>query len=237
MTRGDDHEREAQAITRVTAYATQAGSATLDTGEGGGNPFASALVTLAKDPALTLGALSSRLCSLTAELSGGVQTPEVTGRVLHGGWHWALEPGDRQESRQALVLVVSDYSAGRPGASLVGAARDERRISAMLARDGFSVVQGIGPTRRELLSALDEFSDRSRTADVAVLYSTGHGFQAGEVAYLVPADYPMELGFGRTSLGSHGVSVDRMARACAGRRVNLVFFAGCRTRVPGEELG
>ena len=64
----------------------------------------------------------------------------------------------------ALVLIVSDYSASG-SAILGGAAWDELRVSAMLARNGFSVTQGVGPSRKEILSALKAFGKASRDSD------------------------------------------------------------------------
>lgn len=207
-------------------YATQPGGTTLDSDSEGGNPFASALIEAAGDPALHLDQLASRLRILTELKSGGHQLVESSGRIHRPEWRFQ---GPR-ERREALVLVVSSYP-GFPGGSLAGAAFDERRIAAMLASYGFSVTQGVAPERRALLAALTAFGVRSRDAGAAVVYSTGHGIQAGGVVHLLPGDYPMRGGLDAIRVRRYGISVPRMTRAAAARGPNLVFFAGCRSRL------
>jgi hypothetical protein len=90
-------------------YATQSGALTLDQGDGGGNPFASALVELLQRDNITFDALATELVALTRTKSDGFQEPEVpTGT---GGRLWQVLPMPDTERRVALVLVFSDYSA------------------------------------------------------------------------------------------------------------------------------
>jgi hypothetical protein len=212
-------------------YATRSGGTTLDTGEGGGNPFASALIEVAGERTLRLRNLAMRLRKLTAAKSRGHQVVECLGDPRLPAWRFQEDLGLRRERRSALVLVVSDYSGSRPGASLIGAARDERRIAAVLAQHGFSVDQGIGPRRHDLIKALVSFRRRSQCSDVGVIYSTGHGVELDGIVYLLPGDYPMQQGFGSALLRRHAVSVTQMVKAAAAGGQNLVFFAGCRTHV------
>ena len=92
-------------------------------------------------------------------------------------WSFRLPPGSREERRCALLLIVSEY-AGAGLAPLAGAACDERRIAAMLGENGFSVVQGVGPSRPALLSALASFTRLASKHDSAVIYCTGHGVES-----------------------------------------------------------
>ena len=202
-------------------YATRSGGTTLDTGEGGGNPFAGALIELANEPSLQLRHLAGRLRKLTAAKSERHQITECAGSPRLPAWTFREDMGLRKEKRSALVLVVSDYSRHRPGASLMGAARDERRIAAMLAQHGFSVTQGIGPRRQELIKALVAFRHHCQGSDIGVIYSTGHGVERDGNVYLLPGDYPMRDGCGRVQLRRHAVSVTRMIHAASARGQNL----------------
>ena len=214
-------------------YATRPGGQTIDQDEFGGNPFATALIEVSERPNLPLRRLLPALRSLTIERSARCQDPRWNLSPDAKPWSFPLKPGSRNEIRLALVLVVSDYSSWRMSA-LAGAANDERRVSAMLARHGFTVVQGVPPARAQMLRALREFSRRSTSSEVAFIYATGHGVEAGGHTYLLPGDYPIELGYSAQLLRVHALPVSRLAKACRGLAVNLALFAGCRTRADRE---
>lgn len=201
----------------------------MDGAEGGGNPFASALIEAADDVQLQLCDLGARLREGTADKSEGLQVVECLGHPRLPAWTMNQGFGPVRERRDALLLVVSDYSEMGPHLSLGGAARDERRVAAMLARHGFSVEQGVGPRRRELVAALVAFGRRSQRSDLAVIYSTGHAVELEGVVHLLPGDYPRQDGFGVHNLRRHAISVPRIVDAASAEDQNIVFFAGCRT--------
>ena len=212
----------------TVVYATCPGGKTIDQDEFGGNPFATALLDVSERPNLPLRRLLPALRSLTLERSARFQNPTWDLSPDATPWKFPLEPGSRNEARIALVLVVSDYSASQAPA-LAGAANDERRVSAMFARHGFTVTQGVTPTRVQMLVALREFSRRTTSSEVAVIYSTGHGVETGGHTYILPGDYPIRLGYSAQLLRAHAVPVSQLAKACRANGVNLAFFAGCRT--------
>jgi hypothetical protein len=211
-------------------FGTKSGGTTLDQDEFGGNPFATSLIELASRPEVTLRNLPARLSKLTSARTQGRQVPQCEVRPAAPGWRFTLDLGSRSERRAALVLIVSDYS--RQGLQpLYGAATDERRISAMLASHGFTVAQGITPTREALSAALRSFSKQSRQFDVAVVYCTGHGVEIDSEVFLLPGDYPFSGGCSRGGLRANAISIARVASSSQGTKLNLVFFAGCRTLV------
>jgi hypothetical protein len=206
-------------------FATQSGGTTLDSDADGGNPFATALIRVLTDsePVL-LTELPDRVRAVTLAVSRGHQEPEWRNWPRRQKWAFALTPGSRQESRHALVLVVSQYDR----APLLGAARDERRIAALFSANGFSVTQGVCSTRDAILAAVSEFARVSTRHDVSVVYATGHGREQDGTVYLIPADYPFQHGFSRRQLQSSAVSIEKLAMACRGSSLRMVFFAGCR---------
>ena len=209
-------------------YATLPGGTTLDQDACGGNPFATALIELSQREDLKLTKLLPALRKSTIERSAGHQVPAWERLSSNRTWAFPMTAGTRAEKRIALVLIVSEYlSLANP--RLLGAAADERRIASMLAGHGFSVVQAVPPDRQALHGALRSFAARSKGFDVAVVYSTGHGVAHEGSTYLLPGDYPFLRGYGATLLAQHAVQVDRIAAACKARKVNLTFFAGCRT--------
>jgi len=215
-------------------FATRSGGTTIDHDAFGGNPFATALIQLASAERISLHQFPKRLRTLTVQGSLGHQVPQWTRWPERLSWRFRLRPGSRQETRCALVLIVSDY-AGAGLAPLAGAANDERRIAAMLEANGFSVMQGVAPARAALLDALTRFGRLTPKHDVAVVYSTGHGLEYNGNVYLLPGDYPVAEGCSPAQLRARAVSVDRIAKACRATSLNLVFFAGCRTLARNDE--
>lgn len=211
-----------------TIYATSPGGTTLDQDACGGNPFATALIELSQRPASKLSHFLPALRKSTIEKSAGQQVPTCERLPSNRTWAFPMTAGARAEKRIALVLIVSEYlSLANP--RLLGAAADERRIASMLAGHGFSVVQAVPPDRQALHGALRSFAAKSKGFDVAVVYSTGHGVEHEGSTYLLPGDYPFLRGYCTTLLAQHAVPVDRIASACKAKKVNLTFFAGCRT--------
>jgi len=208
-------------------FATRSGGTTIDRDAKGGNPFATALIELSASADVGILDFPERLRALTHEVSVGHQSPEWVGASPSADWRLPHPWVSEKVRRVALVLVVSDYRYSTD--DLGGAAWDELRVSAMLARNGFSVTQGVGPDRVAILQAIEEFAERSRDADYAIIYCTGHGVEKGGMVYLLPGDYPMPEGVGAAELAKSAVGVGMLADACSARTLNLVFFAGCRS--------
>lgn len=150
-------------------YASQSGKATLDQGEGGGNPFASAFVDLlAHKKNLSFNKFSKELIILTQQKSNNYQQPEISLKSKLG----EIFPNSAKGKRVALVFVFSDYS-NTNSPSLPGTKNDLFRISKALNEANFEVQTEIDPTNSQLKKTLNIFSKRSKEADVAVIYTTG----------------------------------------------------------------
>ncbi len=109
-------------------YASSPGYQTRDQGEGGGNPFASALIEILGRTEMRLADFPQALRNLTTQKSRGFQNADVPETVSPPDWRL---DSPRTEKRVALVLVVSDYS--KSGAeSLPGAKHDAGRVAQAL---------------------------------------------------------------------------------------------------------
>jgi formylglycine-generating enzyme required for sulfatase activity len=112
------------------------------------------------------------------------------------------------EESHALVIGVSDYTAGWP--DLESVTKDVESVSAALEGQGFNVVRVLNPTKRELAAAFGDFIDQyGYDAENRLLfYYSGHGYtqelHGRPVGYLVPSDAPNpnedRKGFSRKSL-------------------------------------
>jgi hypothetical protein len=212
-------------------YATRIGGKTIDQDFCGGNPFATALLdAVARQPG-SLRMLLGETRAATAAATDGLQRPVWKLQPGHGRWKIAADASRSAESRLALVLVVSDYESAELG-FLAGAAHDERRVAAMLAFHGFSVIQGVGRGRASILTTLRSFARQTARADVALVYCTGHGAHTPAGTMLLPRDYPHRHGYARKALLSNAVPIAELGDACQASATNIVFFAGCRTHGP-----
>jgi Caspase domain len=204
-------------------HASQSGKQTLDQGEEGGNPFASALVEILARPSVNLSSFPTALQQLTLAKSEGFQSPDVPTSVKPA--NWSLVPAQPGESRIALVMVVSHYA--RSGArTLPGAKYDAERIASALLRAGFVTELALNLDLAPMREKLATFAMRSKQYDVAAIYTTGHGSEVGGLTYLLPGDYPLHER--NRALPVRALPLREIARSAHARSLNLVFYGGCR---------
>lgn len=207
-----------------TIYASQSGRATLDRGEDGGNPFASALVELLNRPSLSLTELVGQITTITQQKSGGYQLPDISG--ISGASNWAIKPSMADRKKVALVATVSQYTAEHVS-SLPGAERDRIRVTNALRTAGFKVLTIANPTKSHLNRLLHDLSTASRDADVAFIYVTGHGFEDQGKVYLGLGSYNFK--HRGKSASDSAIYVGSLVKGLKAKHANLVFYGGCRT--------
>lgn len=207
-----------------TIYASQSGRATMDRGEDGGNPFASALVELLQRPSLTLTELIDQIAAMTLQNSGGYQLPDISG--IRGASNWRLKPAHSNGKNVALVATFSRYTA-ESISWLPGAERDRIRVANALRAAGFKVVTIANPTRSVLDRLLHDLSKVSVDSEVAFVYVTGHGFEDQGRVFLAPSNY--HFSHRARPVGDGAIDVGNLGKGLKAKRANLVFFGGCRT--------
>ena len=128
------------------------------------------------------------------------------------------------DKRVALVLGNSAYQNVAPLANPVN---DSAMIASTLKDAGFDVVD----SRRDLSAAdtrraLRDFADRSRDADIAVVYYAGHGIEVDGGNYLIPVDARLERD---TDVYDEALSLDRVLVAIEpAKKLRLVILDACR---------
>src|SRR5262245_14916470 len=85
----------------------------------------------------------------------------------------------------ALVIGQSNY---RHIAALPSPANDARAVAHMLGDLGFEVTSVADGDQARLTRSLQRFVEDAAGADVALLYYSGHGIEAGGENYLVPVE-------------------------------------------------
>src|ERR1700730_12481050 len=94
------------------------------------------------------------------------------------------------EKRVALVIGNSAY---QKVARLTNPANDATAVAAMFKAAGFDSVESkMNLTVNEMRRALRDFGNKSRDADMAVLYYAGHGIELDGTNYLIPVDASLE---------------------------------------------
>ena len=148
--------------------------------------------------------------------------PGKIGRDLFLLAAYSCLPASAQQ-RVALVIGNSDY---KRAPLLSNPVNDASAIAALLQGAGFQVEllrdAGINDTRR----ALREFIDRTRDADVALLYFAGHGIEVDGENYLIPVDAVLERDI---DVDDETISLDRLLRVVEpAKQLRLVILDACR---------
>lgn len=146
----------------------------------------------------------------------------VWGMMLAG---WCLAGGPAfAETRVALIIGNSSYDKV---ARLPNPANDAALVAETLKTAGFDDVS----LRRDLKiadmrRALRDFVDKSRDADVAVIYYAGHGIEVDGVNYLVPVDAVLDRDI---DIFDEALSLERVLVAVEpARKLRLVILDACR---------
>lgn len=128
------------------------------------------------------------------------------------------------EKRVALVLSNAAYQNVAP---LPNPVNDGALIAATLKDAGFDMVD----FRRDLSAVetrrvLRDFADRTRDAEIAVVYYAGHGIEVDGGNYLIPVDARLERD---TDVYDEAFSLDRVLIAIEpAKKLRLVILDACR---------
>jgi uncharacterized caspase-like protein len=124
----------------------------------------------------------------------------------------------------ALVIGQSSYDA-LP--ALPNPERDARAIEDLLARLGFETDLATDASLKKLRRAIDGFIDDAEGTDVALIYYSGHGIEAGGVNYLIPTDA------GTASLQAATEELiplqDVLERLRSKARITILLLDACRS--------
>jgi uncharacterized caspase-like protein len=128
------------------------------------------------------------------------------------------------EKRVALVIGNSSY---QKVAKLTNPANDAAAVAAMFKSAGFDTVESkLNLTVSELRKALRDFGNKSRDADVAVVYYAGHGIELDGTNYLIPVDATLETD---ADVLDETLSLDRVLFAVEpAKQLRLVILDACR---------
>lgn len=93
------------------------------------------------------------------------------------------------EKRIALVIGNSEY---RTQPYLRNAASDAAAMQYKLLSLGFDVMYGYDCNYSKMMTLLNNFANKAKEYDAAMIYYSGHGVQNKDQNYMVPIDCPLE---------------------------------------------
>lgn len=131
-----------------------------------------------------------------------------------------------QTQRVALLIGNGGYD-GADWDGLANAPNDVDRLCSVFAEAGFRVIRLVDVDAAAARKAVDEFAALSATADTALIYYAGHGFEFGGENYLVPVDAPRLAS--KNGLAEHFLPLDALMGAARAKRFNLFFLDACRS--------
>jgi uncharacterized caspase-like protein len=132
--------------------------------------------------------------------------------------------GALADRRVALLIGNATY---REVARLSNPGNDVIVMRTVLQTAGFDSVEVAQDLdRAAMIKALRRFEDETGSADIAVIYYSGHGIELNGSNYLLPVD--AQLGSDR-DVEDETVSLDRVLRTISGaKRLKLVILDACR---------
>ena len=133
--------------------------------------------------------------------------------------------------RVALVIGMAAYQNVD---ALENTVSDARLIADTLTGIGFEVTLVTDAGYQDLRAAMDRFAFRSETADLALIYFSGHGVEVQGRNYLIPVDAKVQS---NRDVQRQSVSLDDMLAVVDRARVmRIVILDSCRNNPFGDAL-
>ena len=133
-------------------------------------------------------------------------------------------PSARADKRVAFVVGNSSY---QNVVALANPANDAGAVADMFRKAAFEVVESRRDLKNaEMRRALRDFTEKTRDADIAVIYYAGHGLEVNGTNYLVPVDAVLERD---TDAYDEAIALDRILQAIEpAKQLRLVILDACR---------
>src|SRR5205085_8630341 len=134
--------------------------------------------------------------------------------------------GDPARAEKRIALVTGN-TAYQKVARLPSPANDAAAVASMLKAAGFDSVESRSNLSVcEMRKALRDFGNRSRDADMAVVYYAGHGIELDGNNYLIPVDATLETD---ADVLDEALALDRVLFAVEpAKQLRLVILDACR---------
>lgn len=133
--------------------------------------------------------------------------------------------------RVALVVGMANY---QNVVALDNTVRDADAIGETLRGIGFDVTQLDNPTADQFREAIDKFSFRSETADLALIYYAGHAVEVEGQNFLIPVDARVSS---NKDIQRQAISLNELLTAVdRARKMRIVILDSCRDNPFGDDI-
>lgn len=133
--------------------------------------------------------------------------------------------------RVALVIGMAEYEAVTP---LTNTRNDAEALAETLTEIGFDVTRVIDVSLAELRAVMKDFSFRSETADLALIYFAGHGIEVQGENFLLPVDARPRS---NVDVQNQSVSLKELLAVVEKARVmRIVILDSCRDNPLGGSI-
>ncbi|HLS19558.1 MAG TPA: caspase family protein [Paracoccaceae bacterium] len=140
--------------------------------------------------------------------------------------------GAEAAGRVALVLGNAEYEL--QALRLANPANDARAVAGKLESLGFEVILKIDLTENEMAAAIEEFSAKAASAEMAVAFFAGHGIQLDGENYLLGTEF---ADLTSDALASSSATLTDFQRALvkAGPEIGVIIVDACRNNPFAEQ--
>jgi hypothetical protein len=134
---------------------------------------------------------------------------------------------DAQAATEKRVALIIGNSAYQNVSKLPNPSNDAGAMAALFTAAGFDVVESRQDlTINDMRRTLRNFSDKTRDADIAVVFYAGHGIEMDGTNYLVPVDAQLERDI---DVDDETIALERIVKVMEpARRLRLVILDACR---------
>ncbi|MDX8346618.1 caspase family protein [Cognatiyoonia sp. IB215446] len=135
------------------------------------------------------------------------------------------------EERVALVIGNGDYSVA---AALPNPVNDATDMTLALENLGFDVMTGLDLNHDDMAALIAAFGEQAKSADVALVFYAGHGFQVSGANYLLPVDGTIAS---TADVPSQTISMQTVLDALEGAPgLKIIMLDACRDNPFGGNL-
>lgn len=122
----------------------------------------------------------------------------------------------------ALVIGNSDY---KNALVLPNPVNDAADLGSLLSRIGFSVTTLTNGTAADMQSAIAEFSNKAKGADISLVFFAGHAVEAQGEHWSIPVDGKVDS---LDAIRSESVSLQKLLEASAGSKLTVILIDTAR---------